>query len=427
MAEIRQKMRGSTAALDGYTGAEGQLLVDLSRLDLRVYDGIAAGGQRIPNLTHIEQNFLKLSTGGTIAGAVTIEGVFEAAAGINATGAFDVVGAVTLEGSVAVDGEFTVTGAGSIAGLLSAEAGLEVTGALGVSGATTLEGLLTASAGIAVTGALVTSGGVTSGGTLTASSNAAVTGTLTTTGAATVGGLLTANDALQVTGLVTATGAVSAGVSESGGVSLTYDDGHAYLLNIGENEIRFTIDGELDFIFEPSGALTTAISVVRRSAGDSRYHQLSNTSLTLGTLSLSQAGGGARIRTTAAHFIDLEYNSTLAVRVNSNNVNFLPDFPPVHGADPLTPSTLTRKAYVDTAIADATTGVEPGSVGSVMFVRVVVSGVTRTLGQTISGSQLVPCGVTSSGLSTSGSALTGTWQVLGFLPELGATLAKRIS
>lgn len=69
MVEIRQKLRGSTAALNAYVGSEGQLLVDLGELDLRVYDGVTAGGFRIPNFAFNEATYFKL-TGGNATGFI---------------------------------------------------------------------------------------------------------------------------------------------------------------------------------------------------------------------------------------------------------------------------------------------------------------------------------------------------------------------
>lgn len=51
MAEVRQKMRGTTLQLDGYSGPEGQFAYDMERKEGRFYDGILLGGYRIPNKT----------------------------------------------------------------------------------------------------------------------------------------------------------------------------------------------------------------------------------------------------------------------------------------------------------------------------------------------------------------------------------------
>lgn len=49
MAEVRQKMRGTTVQLDAYLGPVGQIVVDIDRNDIRVHDGVTLGGHRIYN------------------------------------------------------------------------------------------------------------------------------------------------------------------------------------------------------------------------------------------------------------------------------------------------------------------------------------------------------------------------------------------
>jgi Phage-related tail fibre protein len=53
MAEVRQKMRGTTLANDQYIGAEGQITVDTTKNALRVHDGVTVGGHEIPNLSMV--------------------------------------------------------------------------------------------------------------------------------------------------------------------------------------------------------------------------------------------------------------------------------------------------------------------------------------------------------------------------------------
>lgn len=74
MAEFRQKLRGSTADLDGVALYEGLLAVDLTRQELRLYDGIALGGYRIPNLTTLQDDFVPAATGGQFDGRISSTG-----------------------------------------------------------------------------------------------------------------------------------------------------------------------------------------------------------------------------------------------------------------------------------------------------------------------------------------------------------------
>ena len=55
MAELRQKMRGTTAQLDGYIGLEGQFTFDIELHEIRVFDGSTLGGFRVPNLETIDE------------------------------------------------------------------------------------------------------------------------------------------------------------------------------------------------------------------------------------------------------------------------------------------------------------------------------------------------------------------------------------
>lgn len=57
MAELRQKLRGTTLQLDQYIGSEGQILVDTQTWEIRVYDGVLLGGYRIPTLATAMEAF----------------------------------------------------------------------------------------------------------------------------------------------------------------------------------------------------------------------------------------------------------------------------------------------------------------------------------------------------------------------------------
>lgn len=62
--EVRQKARGTTAQNDALTGPVGQITVDTDRDELRLHDGVLAGGHRILNKA---QNDLLYYPAGTIA------------------------------------------------------------------------------------------------------------------------------------------------------------------------------------------------------------------------------------------------------------------------------------------------------------------------------------------------------------------------
>jgi len=69
MAEVRQKMRGTTLQLDGYSGPEGQLAYDMERKEGRFYDGILLGGYRIPNKATNDATYVKGTDGVSVADA----------------------------------------------------------------------------------------------------------------------------------------------------------------------------------------------------------------------------------------------------------------------------------------------------------------------------------------------------------------------
>jgi len=108
MAEIRQKMRGSTAQLNVYTGPAGQLCVDMSRLDIRLFDGIAAGGVRIPNFDFNESTYAKralnLNTGSGLTGGGNLTG--DLTLTVDAT-------VLRTTGNQSKDGQLTLYGTGS--------------------------------------------------------------------------------------------------------------------------------------------------------------------------------------------------------------------------------------------------------------------------------------------------------------------------
>lgn len=56
MAEVRQKMRGTTAELDAVTSLVGHLVYDTQSKDLRVYDGVTPGGFKFINLPNLATN-----------------------------------------------------------------------------------------------------------------------------------------------------------------------------------------------------------------------------------------------------------------------------------------------------------------------------------------------------------------------------------
>lgn len=53
MSVIIKLLRGTTAQNDAYTGAEGVVTIDLTTKELRLHDGITAGGHVIPNVAAI--------------------------------------------------------------------------------------------------------------------------------------------------------------------------------------------------------------------------------------------------------------------------------------------------------------------------------------------------------------------------------------
>lgn len=57
MAEQRQKIRGSTAALNATAGRAGMVAFDTQQNELRVYDGTTIGGHRIPSLSLLDTRF----------------------------------------------------------------------------------------------------------------------------------------------------------------------------------------------------------------------------------------------------------------------------------------------------------------------------------------------------------------------------------
>ncbi len=57
MAEIRQKLRGTTLQLDQYIGRVGQIAVNTQNNEIRVYDGTTLGGHRIPTLVTAAEAF----------------------------------------------------------------------------------------------------------------------------------------------------------------------------------------------------------------------------------------------------------------------------------------------------------------------------------------------------------------------------------
>lgn len=50
--------RGSTEETDDYVGADGEIVIDSSREELRLHDGRTRGGWRIPNLTQLRRLFV---------------------------------------------------------------------------------------------------------------------------------------------------------------------------------------------------------------------------------------------------------------------------------------------------------------------------------------------------------------------------------
>lgn len=96
MAEIRQKARGTTSQLDAHVGAEGQLAIDLSRMEIRLFDGVAAGGKRFP---HKDDNDSAYVRNAELTSAVAVKAINQGlATGDNVT--FN-----TVDGrDVAVDG-----------------------------------------------------------------------------------------------------------------------------------------------------------------------------------------------------------------------------------------------------------------------------------------------------------------------------------
>lgn len=63
--------RGNTAAVNGYTGTEGEVVINTETKHLHIQDGVTAGGVKVANVTDIRTDVVYLSGDQTINGTKT--------------------------------------------------------------------------------------------------------------------------------------------------------------------------------------------------------------------------------------------------------------------------------------------------------------------------------------------------------------------